>query len=66
MKAIELDDSFDFSFYREDYDGTPFYNILLEYEANVENGNLIKLFNITISANDDLYSYDEHNLGLAA
>ena len=66
LKAIELDDSFDFSFYSEDYDGTPFYNILLEYEANVENGNLIKLFNITISANDDLYSYDEHNLGLAA
>lgn len=66
LKAMELDDSFDFSFFKEDYDSTPFYSILLGYETSVKNSDLIKLFNITISANDDLYSHDEHNLGLAA
>ena len=43
-----------------------FYRILENYASCNDDKGVLKLVDITLSANDDIYSYSDHNLGLAA
>ncbi len=67
LETIQGDDAFDLSLFKMDYDTTPFYRILENCTLQDEIQEcLLGLMDITISANDNIYFYDDHNLGLAA
>jgi hypothetical protein len=66
LETISLNDTLVISLFKQDYDSTPFYRILEHYTSCNDDKGVLKLVDITLSANDDIYSYSDHNLGLAA